>query len=228
MSPTTRPRSPSSMPALNVAQLAGRDALIAAAKSRVKEAEAQAAAARQKLLDLKPLSPVDAMVENTYFKVGEWVSAGQPVVSLQAPGDVTLRFYVPETSIAKATRGTEVTFTCDGCGGPHDAPSSPASSRPLNTRPPVIYSEQARSKLVYLVEAQITDPDTHSAPACPSKWSRSSDGARHRCQGPGQELRHTHRRRPCRSHARCRAASAASSVPTARARPRRCACSAAC
>lgn len=97
-------------------RLAGREAEIEAARSRIAEAEAAAAEARHRLADLAPTAPVDAKVENTFFDVGEWVAAGQPVVSLLPPDAVTLRFFIPEPSLAKAQPGTSIRFTCDGCG----------------------------------------------------------------------------------------------------------------
>jgi HlyD family secretion protein len=137
-------------------RLAARDAEIAAARSKVTEAEASAEQARAKLVELAPLSPVDAVVENTFFDVGEWVSAGQPVVSLLPPNAITLRYFVPEQFLAKAQTGTAIHFTCDGCGSGMTATITHVETTPEFT-PPVIYSQSARAKLVYLVEAR---PDT--------------------------------------------------------------------
>ena len=137
-------------------RLAARDAEIEAARSKVTEAEASAEQARAKLSELSPVSPVDATVENTFFEVGEWVSAGQPVVSLLAADAVTLRYFVPEQALATAVPGTSIHFTCDGCGSGKTATITHVEATPEFT-PPVIYSQSARSKLVYLVEAR---PDT--------------------------------------------------------------------
>ena len=147
-------------------KLTGRDAEIDAARSQVKEAEAGAAQARQKLADLSPLSPVDSTVENTFFDVGEWVSAGQPVVSLLAPDNVTLRFFVPETALAKATPGAAIHFLCDGCGEARTARITHVAASPEFT-PPVIYSQQARAKLVFLAEARPDAPDPMLRPGLP-------------------------------------------------------------
>lgn len=148
------------------AELIGREAEIDAARSQVKEAEASAAQARQKLADLSPVSPVDGMVENTFFDVGEWVGAGQPVVSLLAPNDITLRFYVPEPALAKAVPGTMIQFHCDGCGEGKRARITRVESSP-EFSPPVIYSDQARSKLVFLAEARPEAPDPMLRPGLP-------------------------------------------------------------
>ena len=141
------------------AKLSGRDAEIAAAQAIVAEAEASAKQAQSKLSDLAPRAPRDAGVENTFFDVGEWVAAGQPVVSLLPPDAVTLRYFVAEPELARAQPGTQIRFTCDGCGPAKTATITRVETTPEFT-PPVIYSQGARAKLVFLVEAKpdATDP----------------------------------------------------------------------
>lgn len=113
-------------------------------------------------------APLDAQVADTYFRAGEYVPAGQPVLSLLPPGAVKARFFVPEAEIATLAAGQVVNLSCDGCGSP-----IPARIRRIATRaeytPPVIYSNAQRAKLVFLVEA----------------WPEAKDAARLR---PGQPL----------------------------------------
>ena len=52
-----------------------------------------------------PVAPEDALVENTFFNVGEWVPAGTPVVSLLPDFRVKLRFFVPEEEVAAGAPG---------------------------------------------------------------------------------------------------------------------------
>lgn len=149
-----------------VASLPARGPEIDAATSRVSEAEAQLAQAKEKLSDLSPVAPADATVEDVFFKPGEWVPAGQPVVSLLKPADVTLRFFVPETVLAQARPGRAIQFSCDGCDGLKSAVISHVAREPEYT-PPVIYSETARAKLVYLVEARPDAADPQLRPGLP-------------------------------------------------------------
>lgn len=149
-----------------VASLPARGPEIDAATARVGEAEAQLAQAKEKLGDLSPLAPADAQVDDVFFKQGEWVAAGQPVVSLLKPSDVTLRFFVPETVLALAQPGRAIQFRCDGCEGFKPAMISHVASQPEYT-PPVIYSETARAKLVYLVEAKPDAADPQLRPGLP-------------------------------------------------------------
>ena len=148
------------------AKLAGRQAEIEAARSKVKEAEASAAQAKQKLAELSPMAPADATVDDTFFEVGEWVSAGQPVVSLLPPDAVTLRFFVPEAALSRATPGTVIRFLCDGCGNAMTARITRVANQPEFT-PPVIYSQAARAKLVFRAEAKPDAPDPMLRPGLP-------------------------------------------------------------
>ena len=149
-----------------VASLPARTLEIDAATSRVSEAEAQLEQAKDKLADLSPKAPGDALVDDVFFKPGEWVAAGQPVVSLLKPADVTLRFFVPEAALAAAQPGRTIQFRCDGCEGFKSAVISHVASQPEYT-PPVIYSETARTKLVYLVEAKPAVADPQLRPGLP-------------------------------------------------------------
>ncbi len=67
---------------LQVATLGQRADQIAAADSRVREAEAGLAGAASRLSDLAPTAPVAGRIEDTFFQTGEWVPANQPVLSL--------------------------------------------------------------------------------------------------------------------------------------------------
>ena len=100
-----------------------------------------------------PVAPEDAQVENTFFNVGEWVPAGTPVVSLLPASRVKLRFFVPEEDVSKARMGRPVSFTCDGCPADLRANIIYVSPRAEFT-PPVIYSQSARTKLVFMIEAR--------------------------------------------------------------------------
>jgi HlyD family secretion protein len=96
---------------------------------------------------------VPARVVDTYFRAGEWVQAGAPVVSLLPAGAVKARFFVPAADIASLSAGLAVQLTCDGCGAPIMARITRIASQAEYT-PPVIYSNAQRAKLVFMVEAK--------------------------------------------------------------------------
>ena len=118
----------------------------------IAEARATLAAQQRRTVEIAPLAPAAAQVEQTYFNPGEWVPANAPVVSLLEPGRIKLRFFVPEAVVAKLRPGTRISASCDGCGAAFGATVRYVAPRAEFT-PPVIYSERARSKLVFMVEA---------------------------------------------------------------------------
>jgi HlyD family secretion protein len=98
--------------------------------------------------------------------VGEWVPAGTPVVSLLPPFRIKLRFFVPQEDVAHAKPGELISFTCDGC--PPDLKASIIYVSPrAEFTPPVIYSQTARSKLVFLIEARPEESQAKLSPGLP-------------------------------------------------------------
>lgn len=149
-----------------VGDLASRPGEIDAARAMVGQNQANLDQAKKKLDDLTPVAPEDALVENTFFNTGEWVPAGTPVVSLLPPTRIKLRFYVPEEDVASAKVGAEIGFTCDACPAGLTARIVYVSPRAEFT-PPVIYSQTARSKLVFLVEARPAPTQLRLPPGLP-------------------------------------------------------------
>lgn len=133
-------------------ELAGRVDQIAAADAQIAAAQAAIAAQSRRGEEISPLAPAAGLVEQTYFNPGEWVPANTPVVRLLPPRRVKIRFYAPQAAVAGLKPGSKVTVTCDGCGGPVAATVRYVAPQAEFT-PPVIYSERARAKLVFLVEA---------------------------------------------------------------------------
>ena len=103
-------------------------------------------------------APAAGLVTDTFFRVGEAVQAGQPVLALLPPGNVKARFFVPESAIGHLQLGAAVQIVCDGCAAPIPAKISFISNRAEYT-PPVIYSNAQRAKLVFLVEARPSPGD---------------------------------------------------------------------
>lgn len=101
----------------------------------------------------KQVAPADALVAEVFFQVGEFIPAGQAVLSLLPPQNIKARFYVPEADLASLQPGQGVTLHCDGCTSPLLAHISRIATQPEFT-PPVIYSNAQRNKLVFLVEAR--------------------------------------------------------------------------
>ena len=122
-----------------------------------REAQARLAAAQTRLTRRKVLSPVDGLVQTVYFRAGETVAPGRAIVSILPPSNVKVRFFVPEPMLARIAIDDPITFGCDGC--PRDLTGKISFiSRYAEFTPPVIYSQQERHKLVYLIEALPENP----------------------------------------------------------------------
>jgi HlyD family secretion protein len=101
---------------------------------------------------------VTGSVEQVYFRVGEMVGAGKPVVALLPPANLKLRFFVGEAVLPHIKLGDTVKVQCDGCANDLTANVS-FISRSSEFTPPVIYSNEERSKLVFMIEARPQRPD---------------------------------------------------------------------
>jgi HlyD family secretion protein len=131
----------------------GRQAEIDAARANFEAARADLAQAKVRLDQKTAVAPAAALVQDTFFREGEWVPAGSPVVSLLPPGNIKVRFFVPETVVGKLHVGDRVMISCDGCAAPIVARISFVSPQAEYT-PPVIYSRESRAKLVFMIEAR--------------------------------------------------------------------------
>ena len=135
------------------ALLGARDDEIAAQEALVEQRRAELAQADKHLLELAPRAPADAFVEKLFYRPGEVVAAGQPVVSLLPPGNVKLVFFLPEPRLGAVRIGQTVAFACDGCAAGAEGRVSFIASQAEYT-PPVIYSIGNRDKLVFRIEAR--------------------------------------------------------------------------
>jgi HlyD family secretion protein len=131
----------------------GRQGEIEAQRAAVDAAKAALEMTDWRLSQRRVASPVAARVADVLARPGETMAAGAPVVSLLPPGNIFIRFFVPEADLARMHRGDIVHLACDGCRGDINAMISFVSPQAEYT-PPVIYSEESRAKLVYLIEAR--------------------------------------------------------------------------
>lgn len=139
---------------IDLAELGVRQDLLTASEADVKIAEAQLAQTQWRL-DQKNLvfqSASKARIEDIFFRIGEWVPAGHPVVKLQTPELIKARFFVPEAMLPKIKLDQQVAITCDGCPDKLTAKVSFISDKAEFT-PPVIFSQQRRERLVFMIEA---------------------------------------------------------------------------
>jgi HlyD family secretion protein len=145
---------------ITVAELPGRSEQIRAQAQVIAADRAAIQQAAWKLQQKTIIAPRGGLVFDTLFRQGEWVAAGSPVVQILPPENVEVRFFVPETIIGKLKFGQNVSLHCDGCAA--DIPASITFiSNQVEYTPPVIYSNENRSKLSFMV---IAKPSPDRAP----------------------------------------------------------------
>lgn len=145
---------------VEVANLPGRREQIGAQAAQVDAARAAVVAAQWKLDQKRVVAPHAGLVYDTLFRIGEWVQAGNPVVQMLPPQNVKVRFFVPQAAVGSLATGRAVTIHCDGCAA--DVPATITFiSNQVEYTPPVIFSNENRAKLVFLIEAH---PSVADAP----------------------------------------------------------------
>ncbi|MGE0666673.1 MAG: HlyD family secretion protein [Sphingomonadales bacterium] len=132
--------------------LPGREDAVEAARRNVAAARAQLAEAETALDERSVRAPRAGSVQDVYFREGEVVAEGRPVVSILPPSGRKVLFYVPEAEFAEVKRGDVVAVGCDNCPSGMTARVTFVSGEAEFT-PPVIFSVKTREKLVYKIEA---------------------------------------------------------------------------
>ena len=136
----------------------GTQANYDSAEMSLRVAEARVNTSQTRLARRTAFAPVSGSVQQVYFREGETVPALRPVLSIMPPGNLKIRFFVAESELPKLALGDSVKIGCDGC-----APDLKATIYFIATTaeytPPVIYSQDERAKLVYLIQARPDKPD---------------------------------------------------------------------
>jgi HlyD family secretion protein len=128
------------------------------AEAAMRTAQARLNSSQTKLARRKAFSPAVGTVQQIYFRVGELVPAGRPVVAILPPGNMKVRFFVNEATLPTIALDNTINVQCDGC--PNDLTARVSFiARTAEFTPPVIYSLEERNKLVFMVEALPEKPE---------------------------------------------------------------------
>ena len=138
---------------MTTARLGARSDEIRAATAETLQAQAKLDQTLWNFNQKAQKAPASSFVFDTLYRVGEWVTAGQPVVSLLPPENVEVRFFVPQTIIGTLKKGQKIIITYDGAEKPVPTTISYISPSAEFT-PPVIYSSQSRAKLVFMIKSK--------------------------------------------------------------------------
>ncbi len=137
----------------------GTQANLDSAVSALRVADARVVTAQTRLGRRNAFAPISGSIQQIYFREGEMAGAQRPVLSIMPPGNMKVRFFVPETILPTFALGDDVRVTCDGCADDLTAKIYFIATTAEYT-PPVIYSLEERAKLVYLIQARPNKPDS--------------------------------------------------------------------
>jgi len=143
---------------LNTALLGSRTDQVIAAEAEVRAREAALAKAEWEFAQKRQQAPKSGLVFDTLYREGEWVPAGRPVVVLLPPENIKVRAFVSEIRVGAIHPGDEVQVGVDGVQRPFAGKVSYIAPRAEYT-PPVIYSQESRDKLVFMIEV-VFDPQS--------------------------------------------------------------------
>jgi HlyD family secretion protein len=148
--------------AVSQSQLDNARAIFNALTAQLAQANATIASTAETLAQTKWMkdqkvvsAPYDAMVFDTYYRLGEYTIANQAVLSLLAPSNIKVIFYVSEWVLGSLKLGDQVTVECNSCSQTYTGHISFISPSAEYT-PPVIYSNETTEKLIYRIEAEFS------------------------------------------------------------------------
>lgn len=143
---------------LKTANLGAREDEQKAAEANVSAARAKLEQARWNFEQKAQAAPEAGLVFDTIRQPGEWVPAGNPVISLLPPENRIVRFYVPEPVVGTLRPDMKIAVSYDGAEAAIPARITYISPEAEYT-PPVIYSSSTRYKLVFRLEATPVHPE---------------------------------------------------------------------
>ena len=143
---------------LETARLGGREDAIRAAQAAVESQNAALDKAKWSFAQKQQFAPTNAFVQDTLYRQGEWVAAGNPVVVLLPPENLKVRFFVPQEVLPGIRTGETVNVSFDGAAHLYSATVSYISTQ-VEFTPPVIYNRENRAKLVFMIEAKFSPAD---------------------------------------------------------------------
>ena len=143
---------------LETAKLGGREDAVRAAQAAADSQRAARDKAKWAFDQKQQFAPANAFVQDTLYRQGEWVAAGNPVVVLLPPANLRVRFFVPQERLPQIKTGETVNVSFDGGKHAYAATINYISTQNEFT-PPVIYNRENRAKLVYMIEAKFSPAD---------------------------------------------------------------------
>jgi HlyD family secretion protein len=137
---------------LKVSKLSAREDQIKAQKAHVKQAEFVLKQAEWRLEQKTLRAPKNALVFDTVYREGEFVPVGGIVARLLPPENIKIRFFVSQKIAEKLGLNQKVYFHLGQSETKFAGVLSYISAEAEYT-PPLIYSNESKDRLVFMVEA---------------------------------------------------------------------------
>jgi HlyD family secretion protein len=137
-----------------VAKLSARSAVRDRAAAAARSAEASKLSAEWHLSERVVTARTAGRVEELFHYEGEFAIAGTPILAILPDDGLKVRFFVSQEELPDLDLGKEVQVRADGLREPVEGRITFIASEAEFT-PPVVYSNEARAKLVFLIEAQV-------------------------------------------------------------------------
>lgn len=139
---------------IQVAKLAKREEFINSADAAQRAAQAALEQAQWQLQQRTVSATVAGQVDEVFYRKGEFVTPGLPVLAILPQQGLKVRFYVPQARLAQFNLGDEVNVMADGLArGVKAKVFNIAKS--VEFTPPVIYDKTTRQKLMFMLEARL-------------------------------------------------------------------------
>jgi len=139
---------------LALAKLGARSDAILAQKYELISARAKQEELEWQVRQKNEYAPADGIVNDTYFKVGEFVSAEHPVLSLLTPENTHIEFFVPLDVKVMLFVGKKISYTYEGATERYQAVIGYISPE-AEYIPPLVYSRENTDKIVFRVKAHV-------------------------------------------------------------------------
>ncbi|WP_373752833.1 HlyD family secretion protein [Neisseria weixii] len=129
-------------------------AQIAEAQAGVEQAQAQVKSATSANDDMNIRAPIDGRVEYKIAEVGNVIAAGNKIVSLLDPSDVSMNIFLPTDSMSRLKVGDEARIKLDGIDAVFPAAVKFIATEAQFT-PKSVETESERAKLMFKVKLQV-------------------------------------------------------------------------
>lgn len=138
------------------------------ARARVEQSRAAVALARTQLDNTRLAAPVSGTVLARHAEVGEFVSAGTPILTVAATARLWVRAYANETDLGRFRLGQKVRIRTDTFPG-RDFPGTVSFiSSEAEFTPKTVQTAKERVRLVFRIKVDVDNPKDELKPGMPA------------------------------------------------------------